>query len=115
MANKMDLVDKVAAAIGCTKADAERAVEAMIDSVTNWLRSGEEVSVAGRANRAQPAYRRNHSDKVDAHTEVSRFEDPQRRGQIGVFCPISRENPPVRRVFFVGRAKVGYSTGRKRD
>jgi DNA-binding protein HU-beta len=47
MANKMDLVDKVAAAIGCTKADAERAVEAMIGSITDWLRSGEEVSVAG--------------------------------------------------------------------
>lgn len=43
----MDLVDKVAAAIGCTKADAERAVEAMIGSITDWLRSGEEVSVAG--------------------------------------------------------------------
>ena len=47
MANKMDLVDKVAAAIGCTKADAERAVEAIIGSITEWLKSGEEVSIAG--------------------------------------------------------------------
>lgn len=47
MANKMDLVDKVHATIGCTKADAERAVEAVIDTITDNLKRGEEVSVAG--------------------------------------------------------------------
>jgi len=47
MANKMDLVEKVAATISCTKADAERAVEAIIDMITNTLKSGQEVSVAG--------------------------------------------------------------------
>lgn len=47
MANKMDLVEKVAATIGCTKADAERAVEAMIETITMMLKKGEEVSVAG--------------------------------------------------------------------
>ena len=30
MANKMDIVEKVASTIDCTKADAERAVEAMV-------------------------------------------------------------------------------------
>ena len=43
----MDLVEKVAATISCTKADAERAVEAIIDMITNTLKSGQEVSVAG--------------------------------------------------------------------
>jgi DNA-binding protein HU-beta len=43
----MDIVDKVAATIGCTKADAERAVEAMIMMITDCLKKGEEVSVAG--------------------------------------------------------------------
>ena len=47
MANKMDVVEKVAEVIGCTKADAERAVEAMIDMVTMSLKKGEEVSIAG--------------------------------------------------------------------
>jgi DNA-binding protein HU-beta len=47
MANKMDIVEKVAATIGCTKADAERAIESVISSVTEWLKKGEEVSVAG--------------------------------------------------------------------
>jgi len=47
MANKMDLVEKVAATIGSTKADAERAVEAMIDMITTSLKNGQEVSIAG--------------------------------------------------------------------
>ena len=47
MANKMDLVEKVAETIGCTKADGERALEAVIDMITMMLKKGEEVSVAG--------------------------------------------------------------------
>lgn len=43
----MDLVEKVAATIGSTKADAERAVEAIIDMITNSLKGGQEVSIAG--------------------------------------------------------------------
>lgn len=47
MANKQDLVDAVHAALGCTKADAERAVEAVISAITTNLKKGVEVSVAG--------------------------------------------------------------------
>lgn len=47
MANKMDLVDKVQAVLGGTKADAERAVESIIAAVTDYLKKGEEVSIAG--------------------------------------------------------------------
>lgn len=43
----MDLIEKVHEVIGCTKADAERAVEAVIDGITQALKKGEEVSVAG--------------------------------------------------------------------
>ena len=43
----MDLVEKVASTIGSTKADAERAVEAIIDMITSSLKSGQEVSIAG--------------------------------------------------------------------
>ena len=47
MANKMDLVERVASTINCTKADAERAVEAVIDMITDTLKGGQEVSIAG--------------------------------------------------------------------
>lgn len=45
--NKADLADRVHGVIGGTKADAERAVETIVDSITNALKSGEEVSIAG--------------------------------------------------------------------
>lgn len=47
MANKMDLVDRVHETIGITKADAERAVESIVDMITETLKSGQEVSIAG--------------------------------------------------------------------
>ncbi len=46
--NKADIVNKVYRAIGgCTRADADRAVETIIDSIVSTLKSGEEVSVSG--------------------------------------------------------------------
>jgi DNA-binding protein HU-beta len=47
MANKMDMAEKVAATISSTKADGERAVEAMIAFITDSLKKGDEVSIAG--------------------------------------------------------------------
>ena len=47
MANKADLVEKIAATIGSTKADAERAMECVIDFISTNLKNGEEVSIAG--------------------------------------------------------------------
>ena len=47
MANKADIVDKVHQTVGGTKADAERAVEAIIDMISAALKSGQEVSIAG--------------------------------------------------------------------
>jgi DNA-binding protein HU-beta len=45
--NKAALVDKVHGVLGGTKAEAERAVDTVFDSITASLKSGEEVSVAG--------------------------------------------------------------------
>ncbi len=45
--NKAALADKVHDVLGGTKADAERAVEAMIDAIVDGLKNGEEVSIAG--------------------------------------------------------------------
>ena len=56
--NKADIVDKVHGVLGTTKADAERAVECMIDSIVSGLKSGNEVSIAGLgifATKARPA------------------------------------------------------------
>ena len=56
--NKADIVDKVHSVLGSTKADAERAVECVIDCIVQGLKSGDEVSVAGLgifSTKARPA------------------------------------------------------------
>ncbi len=45
--NKSDLADAVRDAIGSTKADAERAVEAVVDAIVKTLAKGGSVSIAG--------------------------------------------------------------------
>ena len=45
--NKAELVDAVAGAANLSKADAGRAVDAIVDSVTKALKRGEQVSVVG--------------------------------------------------------------------
>ena len=45
--NKGDLVDAVHEQIGGTKSQAEETVNTVVDSITNSLKSGEEVSISG--------------------------------------------------------------------
>lgn len=45
--NKADIINKVHESLNTTKADAERAVECVISSITDSLKSGQEVSIAG--------------------------------------------------------------------
>jgi DNA-binding protein HU-beta len=45
--NKAELADRVHEVLGGTKADAERAVETIVDSITSTLQKGEDVSIAG--------------------------------------------------------------------
>ena len=45
--NKAQLAEKIADRIGASKADGERAMETLIDTITDTLKSGQEVSVAG--------------------------------------------------------------------
>jgi len=45
--NKADIIAKVHEVLGTSKADAERAVECVIDNVTATLKKGDEVSIAG--------------------------------------------------------------------
>jgi len=56
--NKADIIDKVHNVLGGTKADADRAVETVIDSIVKALAGGEEVSIAGLGifvTKARPA------------------------------------------------------------
>lgn len=45
--NKSELIDAIAAAADISKASASRALDAMIDSVTETLKSGDKVSLVG--------------------------------------------------------------------
>lgn len=45
--NKADIIGKVHEVLGTSKADAERAVECVIDSISTTLKKGDEVSIAG--------------------------------------------------------------------
>jgi nucleoid DNA-binding protein len=45
--NKAEIVDKIRVTIGVTRADAERAMDTVIDSVVSTLKDGGEVSIAG--------------------------------------------------------------------
>ncbi|MDO8517738.1 MAG: HU family DNA-binding protein [bacterium] len=45
--NKQDIAEKVHGVLGGTKADAERAVESMIDTIVGSLKRGEDISIAG--------------------------------------------------------------------
>ncbi len=45
--NKQGIAEKVHAVLGTTKADAERAVEMMVDTIVSTLKKNEEVSIAG--------------------------------------------------------------------
>lgn len=45
--NKAAIVDKVHEVLGGTKAQSERAVDTMVDSIISSLKNGDEVSIAG--------------------------------------------------------------------
>lgn len=50
MANKADLIEKVAASTDLTKKDATSAVEAVFETITNTLAEGEKVQIIGFGN-----------------------------------------------------------------
>ena len=45
--NKAELIERVARDTGLTKADALRAIDALLDNVTKSLRKGEKVTLVG--------------------------------------------------------------------
>jgi len=45
--NKSEFIDAVAAASGLTKADASKAIDGMIDTVTSTLKKGDSITLVG--------------------------------------------------------------------
>ena len=45
--NKSELIESVASNSGLSKADAQRAVEAVVHSITDSLRNGDQVTIVG--------------------------------------------------------------------
>ncbi len=74
--NKADIIDKVHATLGSTKAEADRAVECMIDCIVSSLKSGDEVSISGLgifSTKARPAREgRNPRTGQSIHISASR-------------------------------------------
>ena len=79
--NKADIITKVHEVLGGTKADAERAVECMIDSVVGSLKKGDEVSVAGLgifSAKMRPA-RQGRNPRTGENIEVPAMRVPKFR------------------------------------
>jgi DNA-binding protein HU-beta len=84
--NKADIVDKVHGTLGTTKADAERAVETVIDSIVSGLKSGEEVSIAGLgifATKARPA-RQGRNPRTGETIHINATRTPKFRAAKGL-------------------------------
>lgn len=54
--NKADLINKVHESLGVTKADAERAVAVIFDGITDTIKAGQQVSIAGFGIFEAPMY-----------------------------------------------------------
>ncbi len=76
--NKGELVSSVAASAGLSKKDAEKAVAAVIDSITDALKSGEKVQLVGFGTfevRSRAA-RTGHNPKTGATLEIAASKVP---------------------------------------
>ncbi|MDP3993619.1 MAG: HU family DNA-binding protein [bacterium] len=80
--NKVELADAVAGKTGMGKADAEKAINAVVDVITEQLKAGSEVSITGFGNFSvsQRAARtgvnpQNPTEKIQiAATKVPKFK-----------------------------------------
>ena len=84
--NKADIVDKVHDVLGGTKADAERAVETMINSIVDSLKAGDEVSIAGLgifSTKMRPA-RTGRNPRTGESIEIAAMRVPKFRAAKGL-------------------------------
>lgn len=78
--NKDKLIDAVAAKLGSTKSEAERAINAMLEEITSALSSGEEMSLTGfgtfavSSRKARPGVNPRTGEKIQiAAVKVPKF------------------------------------------
>ena len=84
--NKVALVEKLSEVIGTTKAEAERAVDCIFDSIVSTLKRGDEVSVAGFGkfiSKAKPA-RMARNPKTGEQVKVAAKKVPKFRPAKGL-------------------------------
>lgn len=84
--NKAALVDEVHKVLGTSKADAERAVDTVIDNIVNTLKEGGEVSIAGLGIFAtrQRAARTARNPKTGEPVQVPAMRVPKFRPAKGL-------------------------------
>ena len=77
--NKQDIAEKVHGVLGTTKADAERAVECMIEGIVGELKKGGEVSIAGLGifKTKMPAARTARNPRTGATVQVPTMRVPK--------------------------------------
>ena len=84
--NKADIIDKVHGVLGSSKADAERAVETVIASITEGLKKGDEVSIAGLdifVAKARPA-RMGRNPRTGESIRIAATRTPKFRAAKGL-------------------------------
>lgn len=76
--NKGELVGSVVASTGLSKKDAEKAVEAVIDSITDALKKGEKVQLVGFGTFEvrERAARTGHNPKTNESIQIAASRVP---------------------------------------
>jgi DNA-binding protein HU-beta len=84
--NKADLVEKIHGVLDCTKADAERVMETVIESIASTLKKGGEVSIAGLgifSTKVRPA-RTGRNPRTGESIEIDAVRVPKFRPAKGL-------------------------------
>lgn len=84
--NKQAIVEAVHGVLGGTKADAERAVDTMVDSIISSLKKGDEVSIAGLGifSAKQRAARTARNPRTGESIQVPAMRVPKFRAAKGL-------------------------------
>ena len=77
--NKGDLVAKVAASVGTTKANADKAVEAVFTAIESALKAGEEVRLVGFGSFSvtQRAAKKGRNPRTGATVQIAASKAPK--------------------------------------
>ncbi len=90
--NKNDLIADVAERTGMSKASASQAVEAVIDAITNSLKSGQEVKIIGFGNFAvtQRQASKGRNPRTGEEIDIPASKSPKFRAGKGLRDAVNR-------------------------